>query len=252
MARGAAGGPRARARRGTRRGGDRAARPLCRPGPRLGRARQPDRRAEPAEALADEHLADALALLPQLPAASFRFIDVGSGAGLPGLVLALLRPDAEGMLLEPTRKKRAFLAHAVRALALAPRVEARAERLEAHLAAGAAGRYDVAVSRATWPAAHWLELGRPLVRPGGCVLGLEGAESWRAPGGSDSPCVPHRGSASGGRQAPGLIPARAVVTPFAESAHCALRLLFHVEHTRGRLSARVVSTARSPGPWGLL
>jgi 16S rRNA (guanine527-N7)-methyltransferase len=140
--------------------------------------------ARTREALADEHLADALALLPQLPTASFRFIDVGSGAGLPGLVLALLRPDAEGTLLEPTQKKRAFLTHAVRALTLAPRVEARAERLEAHLEAGAAGRYDVAVSRATWPAARWLELGRPLVRPGGWLLGLEGAEGGELPAGA--------------------------------------------------------------------
>ncbi len=140
--------------------------------------------ARTREALADEHLADGLALLPQLPPASFRLIDVGSGAGLPGLVLALLRTDAEVTLLEPARKKWTFLAHAVRSLALSPRVEARPERLEAHLVAGAAGRYDVAVSRATWPAARWLDLGRPLVRPGGSVLGLEGAKSGSLPAGA--------------------------------------------------------------------
>jgi 16S rRNA (guanine527-N7)-methyltransferase len=131
--------------------------------------------ARTREALADEHLADALALLRDLPAGRFRFVDVGSGAGLPGLVLAILRPESAGVLLEPIRKKHAFLAHAVRDLDLAGRVEARAERLEAHLAGGAAGSYDVAVSRATWPAAEWLERGRPLVKPGGRIYGFEGA-----------------------------------------------------------------------------
>jgi len=136
--------------------------------------------ARTAEALADEHLADALALVPHLPPGPFRFIDVGSGAGLPGLVLALLRPDAACVLLEPVRKKQAFLAHAVRTLGVAARVEPRPERLEAHLAA-ARGSYDVAVSRATWPAAAWLELARPLVRPGGRILGVEGAHAGELP-----------------------------------------------------------------------
>src|SRR5688572_10696434 len=53
--------------------------------------------ARSAEALADDHLADALALLPFLPAGPFSLVDVGSGAGLPGLVLALLRSDASGI-----------------------------------------------------------------------------------------------------------------------------------------------------------
>jgi 16S rRNA (guanine527-N7)-methyltransferase len=140
--------------------------------------------ARTREALADEHLADALVVLPQLGARAFRFVDVGSGAGLPGLVLAIARADAKGVLLEPIRKKHAFLAHAVRELGLGARVEARAERLEAHLAGGAAGTYDVAISRATWPAADWLGRGASLVRPGGRVLGFEGAEPGELPMGA--------------------------------------------------------------------
>jgi 16S rRNA (guanine527-N7)-methyltransferase len=140
--------------------------------------------ARTPEALADEHLADALALLPHLPAGSFRFIDVGSGAGLPGLVLGVVRPDVSGVLLEPIRKKHAFLAHAVRQLGLAGRIEARAERLEVHLAGGAEGTYDVAISRATWSAASWLLRGRPLVRPGGRVYGFEGSAPGELPAGA--------------------------------------------------------------------
>jgi 16S rRNA (guanine527-N7)-methyltransferase len=141
--------------------------------------------ARDPERLADEHLADALALLPQLPAEPFRYVDVGSGAGLPGLVLALLRPDAAGVLLEPVRKKHAFLAHAIRTLALAGRVEARAERLDAHLLGGGRGAYDVAFSRAVWPAPEWLALGAPLVRPGGRVIGVEGSSGGALPAGAE-------------------------------------------------------------------
>jgi len=140
--------------------------------------------ARSAETLADEHLADALALLPHLPAGPFSFVEVGAGAGLPGIPLALLRPDASGVLLEPARKKQAFLAHALRALDLAGRVEARAERLDAHRLAGGDGRYEVAISRAVWPAAEWLELGAPLVRPGGVVLGVEGPSGGALPAGA--------------------------------------------------------------------
>jgi 16S rRNA (guanine527-N7)-methyltransferase len=139
--------------------------------------------ARTAEALADEHLADALALLPHLPAGAFALLDVGSGGGLPGLALALLRPDARAVLLEPTAKKHAFLKHAIRSLGLGGRVEARRERLEAHLEAGGAGAYDVAVARAVWPAAAWLERGAAAVRPGGRVIGLEGASEGELPPG---------------------------------------------------------------------
>jgi len=139
--------------------------------------------AKTAEALADLHLADALALLAHLPPGRLRFVDVGSGAGLPGLVLSLLRSDLEGVLLEPAGKKHAFLLHTVRVLGLAPRIEARPERLEAHQEP-AAGRYDFAVSRAVWPVARWLELGRALTRPGGRILGVEGARPSELPAGA--------------------------------------------------------------------
>lgn len=141
--------------------------------------------ARTPEAIADDHLADALALLPHLPGRAFRYVDVGSGAGFPGVVIGVLRPDATGVLLEPTRKKQAFLAHAIRSLGLADRLEARAERLEQHLAAGRGGLYDLAVARAVWPAAQWVELGLPLLAPGGVVLGLEGASTGALPEGAE-------------------------------------------------------------------
>ena len=140
--------------------------------------------ARTPEAFADDHLADALALLPWLPRSAFHFVDVGSGAGLPGIPIALARPEASGVLLESSRKKHTFLAHAIRALDLSERLVACHERLEQHVAAGGRGAYDVAVSRAVWPAGKWLALGRPLLRPGGVLLGVEGTTAGQLPPGA--------------------------------------------------------------------
>jgi 16S rRNA (guanine527-N7)-methyltransferase len=138
--------------------------------------------AKTPEALVDEHIADAWALLPVLPGEPFRFVDVGSGAGLPGLVLGLARPDATGVLLEPRGKRHAFLLHAVRQLELRGRIQVCQERLEAH---EPDPPYDVALSRATWPVLDWLRLAPRLVRrPGGRVLGLEGSTRVALPPGA--------------------------------------------------------------------
>jgi 16S rRNA (guanine527-N7)-methyltransferase len=137
--------------------------------------------AKTPEALVDEHIADAWALLPLLPPEPFRFVDVGSGAGLPGLVLGLARPDAKGVLLEPRGKRHAFLLHAVRQLGLRGRVEVRRERLEAY---EPELPHDVALSRATWPVLEWIRLAPRLVRqPGGRVMGLEGSTRVELPRG---------------------------------------------------------------------
>lgn len=123
------------------------------------------------ETLAREHIADAFAIAPHLPAAG-RCIDVGSGAGLPGLVLAVVRPDLAFELLEPLQKRRAFLAAARRELVLS-NVSISAARLEEHLEREA-GAYELAVSRAVFPLEQWLTVGARLVRPGGLVVGLAG------------------------------------------------------------------------------
>jgi 16S rRNA (guanine527-N7)-methyltransferase len=107
-------------------------------------------------------------------------LDVGSGGGLPGLVLAIQRPEIEVVSLEPVHKKSAFQSTAVRELGLKNvRVEAR--RVDAETDTG----FDTAVSRATFDLSEWLALGRRLVRPGGVVLGMEGREQHALPAGAD-------------------------------------------------------------------
>ena len=76
-------------------------------------------RAADPEALASSHLFDALFGLPFLPPpGAARLLDLGSGGGFPALPLLLVRRDIEGTLVDSVRKKCAFLADAVKHLAL--------------------------------------------------------------------------------------------------------------------------------------
>lgn len=130
---------------------------------------------EPEE-MVDRHYLDsaaplALGLIPQ----GARVIDVGTGAGLPGIPLCILRPDLRVTLLDAQRKRVTFLQAAIEALDLpAQAVHMRAEdaaRDEAHREA-----YDVAVSRAVAATPTLLELTLPFVRVGGRAI------AWKGPG----------------------------------------------------------------------
>ena len=131
--------------------------------------------ARTVEALVDEHLVDALPLLAHIPDRE-PGVDVGSGGGLPGLVLAIVRPGLALTMLEPNGKKAAFLRAARRDLAL-PNVVVEQISLEAYLESPARELAGWAVSRATWSPADWLERGIALVRPGGVVLGQQAGEA---------------------------------------------------------------------------
>src|SRR5215217_1951563 len=60
-----------------------------------------------------QHVGDSLTLLPFLPKDAHRLADVGTGGGVPGIPLAIVRPDARVLLIESTKKKAAFLRSAV-------------------------------------------------------------------------------------------------------------------------------------------
>lgn len=116
--------------------------------------------------LVEQYLADALviaALEPVVPTAAW--IDVGSGGGAPGLVLALLRPDADLTLVEPRTKRAAFLRAAAAAVGvrLAGVERRRSEALPAEA-------WSVALSRATLAPDRWLAEGARLSRGAVWVL----------------------------------------------------------------------------------
>jgi 16S rRNA (guanine(527)-N(7))-methyltransferase RsmG len=82
-----------------------------------------------ASEVVERHFAESLAALPWLPDAPARLLDLGSGAGFPGLVLAAARPDLDVHLLEPRERRRAFLAAVARRASLRVRISsARVEK----------------------------------------------------------------------------------------------------------------------------
>lgn len=121
--------------------------------------------------MAEKHVLDALLGLPHLPPDARRVVDLGSGGGVPGLPLALARPDLALTLVEATSRKVAFLLQARDALGLADRVAvepARAESLGRR--ADLREAFDAATARALGPIDTCLELALPLVRVGGRVV----------------------------------------------------------------------------------
>jgi 16S rRNA (guanine527-N7)-methyltransferase len=128
--------------------------------------------ARTAEELVDLMVADALVLAAHVERGA-RIVDVGTGAGAPGLALALIRPDLRATLVEPNGKRASFLRTVVGSVGRTDVVLSR-ERGESM-----AGRraWDVAVSRATLPPPAWLDLATKLAAPGGAVWLLLSKES---------------------------------------------------------------------------
>jgi len=124
---------------------------------------------EPAR-IWDRHLLNCAAVAELVPDAC-SVIDLGSGAGLPGVVIAMLRPGAKIILLEPMARRVAFLEECVRVLGLENTsvCRGRAEEVAGRLAA------DVVVARAVAPLERLAGLALGLARPGGLVLAMKGA-----------------------------------------------------------------------------
>lgn len=120
----------------------------------------------------ERHLLNCAVVASLVPSAC-SLVDVGSGAGLPGIVLALLLPDAEITLVESMAKRAAFLGECVSELGLGNVAvrRARAEELAGTMAV------DVVTARAVAPLGRLAGLAVPLLRPGGIVLAIKGARA---------------------------------------------------------------------------
>jgi 16S rRNA (guanine527-N7)-methyltransferase len=118
----------------------------------------------------DRHILNC-ALVTELIPEDSRVCDIGSGAGLPGLVLAIRRPDLHVTLVEPLLRRTRFLDEAREALGLSnvEVVRARAEALRGERA------FDVVTSRAVAGLPVLLEWSLPLVEPGGLMLAMKGS-----------------------------------------------------------------------------
>ncbi len=120
--------------------------------------------------LTDLMLADA-ALLAKHLSPSARVIDIGSGAGAPGLALALMRPDLDVTLVEPIAKRTSFLRTVVGTVRR-PDVTILRDRGEAVADRSPLG-FDVAISRATLAPAEWIPLSLRLAKTGWALVARE-------------------------------------------------------------------------------
>ena len=120
------------------------------------------------------HLLDCAVLLRMEDFRGKRVVDVGTGAGFPGMPLRLLEPDFDLTLLDSLGKRVAFLQEVCNAMAL-QRVTCVHARAEA-FAAQQRERFDLAVSRAVAPLNVLCELSLPLVRVGGSFLAMKSVD----------------------------------------------------------------------------
>ena len=124
-----------------------------------------------ADRLWDRHILNCAAL-NELIVADRTVADVGSGAGLPGVPLALLRPDLQLTLLEPLLRRSTFLTQTVEELGIEARVQVIRSRAEDHHQT-----YDVVVARALAPLDRLIGWCNPLRSPSGIILALKGSSA---------------------------------------------------------------------------
>jgi 16S rRNA (guanine527-N7)-methyltransferase len=115
----------------------------------------------------ERHILNCAVVVPRVPP-GVTVADVGSGAGLPGLVWAIARPDLHITLIEPSLRRTVFLEEAIEALGLTQTdvMRARAEDVTE--------AFDVVTARAVAPLERLAAWCLPLVRPGGVLLALKG------------------------------------------------------------------------------
>jgi 16S rRNA (guanine527-N7)-methyltransferase len=199
---------------------------------------QGDERAPTAVTEADEavdvHLADSLtALEVGEVAAAGRIADIGSGAGFPGLALAVALPDAEVSLVESQGRKCEFLERASTAARVGnvSVVRARVEEWREGIS-----RNDVVVARALAPQPVVLEYAAPLLNPGGLLV------DWRGRRNAEEEAAAH--------DAAGLLGLRPReirhTEPYAGALHHHLHVYEKVAETPGRFPRRVGVARKRP------
>lgn len=168
-----------------------------------------------------KHFADSLAAAPLLPAGAFTLIDVGTGAGFPGVPLALLRPDCRLTLLDSLNKRLVFLEVLCGALGLnARRVHARAE--EGGRNPALREQFDVATARAVAALPALCEYCLPFVKVGGRFIALKGRD-----GAQEAAAAAHAMQLLGGTTGAPL----AVTLPAAAGEEPMERLLLPIDKT---------------------
>jgi 16S rRNA (guanine527-N7)-methyltransferase len=187
-----------------------------------------------ATSIVEQHIADSLVALElEELRPGLRIVDIGSGAGMPGLPLAIALPDTSLVLVESNARKCDFIASAIRlcgvenAEAIATRAETWSEGI---------GRFDVVTARALGPLDVVAEYGAPLLRVGGSLI------AWRG--------QPELAAEARGARAAAILGLRVAepirVTPFPGARNRYLHVMLKVRETPDRFPRRVGMAAKRP------
>lgn len=122
----------------------------------------------------DRHILNSVALAELLPT-GVRLVDIGSGAGLPGIPVAIVRSDVRVDLVESLLRRATFLSEVVADLGLSDRVQVVHGRAEDPAVVKRAGNAPFATARAVAPLDKLVRWSWPLLAPGGVLLAIKGA-----------------------------------------------------------------------------
>lgn len=128
----------------------------------------------------DRHILNCATCGTLLPEGA-KVADIGSGAGLPGIPLAISRPDLQLILIEPLLKRSTFLSEVKAELALDNVTVVRGRAEDKDVLAAYGGSCDIVTSRAVAPLAKLAGWSLPLLKPGGKIMALKGesvTEEW--------------------------------------------------------------------------
>ncbi|MHA3078666.1 16S rRNA (guanine(527)-N(7))-methyltransferase RsmG [Acinetobacter sp. ANC 5502] len=125
---------------------------------------------DPKEMLV-KHLLDSLSILPSLPAG--RLLDIGTGGGMPGMIIALCQPERECVLLDSNGKKIRFLKQFIADLKL-PNVIAVQTRVEDEDSIRELGQFDVITSRAFASLTDFIAASKPYMHTGSYICAMKG------------------------------------------------------------------------------
>ena len=120
------------------------------------------------ERIWQRHIENCLPVVTLLPMSGAKVADIGSGAGLPGIVVALARPELKVSLIEPLQRRVEFLYEVIEALKLedVEVIRAKAESVK--------GSYNFVLARAVAPLPRLIESTWHLIAPGGSLLAIKG------------------------------------------------------------------------------
>jgi len=122
-----------------------------------------------------KHFLDSILYLKAIPETALKIADAGTGAGFPGIPIKIIKPEIDITLIEPSRKKTAFLRHSLRVLKLS-RAGILNKRIET-LGKNYEERYDVIVSRATFKIKDFFKKACPYVKKEGVLILSKGPKA---------------------------------------------------------------------------